>query len=102
MSWLSFTVILTWNTARNVVASTCEILRPGGCDCNVITCNCEQCREAIGVFNHETSRECDNPKCRGQLHDSIINFGESLPKEELDKAFMNADKVVCCFIGLFF
>jgi len=66
----------------------------------VIRCNCEHRREAIGVFNHETSRECDNPKCRGKLHDSIINFGENLPEEELDKAFMNADKVVYSFIGL--
>ena len=62
----------------------------------MITCHYEPIhREAIGVFNHETSRQCDNPECRGQLHDSIINFGENLPKEELDKGFMNADKVQC-------
>lgn len=50
-------------------------------------------REAIGVFDHVTSRKCDDPNCRGTLHDSIINFGENLPTEELDKAFINADKV---------
>lgn len=50
-------------------------------------------REAHHVFSHETSRKCDNPKCRGQLLDSIVNFGENLPEHELTKAFKGADKV---------
>lgn len=45
------------------------------------------------MFNHETSRKCDDPNCKGALYDSIINFGESLPTEELNKAFSNSDKV---------
>ena len=27
-----------------------------------------------------TGRKCDDPACRGDLRDSIINFGESLPE----------------------
>ena len=46
------------------------------------------------MFDHVTSRKCDDPNCRGTLHDSIINFGENLPAGELDKAFSNADKVL--------
>ena len=50
-------------------------------------------REARGLFLHETSRKCDDPQCRGQLLDSIVNFGEQLPDHELTKAFNGADKV---------
>lgn len=50
-------------------------------------------REAPGVFDHVTSRKCDDPNCRGSLYDSIINFGENLPEEELRKAFDHARKV---------
>ena len=32
---------------------------------------------------HETGRICDDPTCGGGLRDSIINFGENLPKKEL-------------------
>lgn len=49
---------------------------------------CEKCnkdymrdfrvREAQKNKDHKTSRTCDNKKCNGQLHDSIINFGEDL------------------------
>ena len=45
------------------------------------------------VFDHTTSRKCDNPACNGQLNDSIINFGENLPEVELEKAFDHAQKV---------
>ena len=51
------------------------------------------CREARGVFNHTTSRKCDDPACRGTLYDSIVNFCESLPKAELRKAYEHAHKV---------
>ena len=50
-------------------------------------------REGRKVSDHRTSRMCDDPKCRGQLHDSIINFGENLPDKPLDKAFDGAEKV---------
>ena len=50
-------------------------------------------REACHVYDHSTSRKCDDPKCRGVLDDSIINFGESLPEGEVKKAFMHAKKV---------
>ena len=35
-------------------------------------------REAQKNTEHKTSRTCDNKECNGQLHDSIINFGEPL------------------------
>ena len=53
-------------------------------------------REAHHVFDHRTSRLCDDPECRGVLNDSIINFGESLPQNEVKKAFDHAEKVCVC------
>ena len=44
-------------------------------------------REANKNKDHKTSRMCDNKECNGQLHDSIINFGESLNKDILRGAF---------------
>ena len=44
-------------------------------------------------FDHTTSRVCDDPSCQGPLQDSIINFGENLPVDELTKAFDHAKKV---------
>ena len=62
------------------------------------------------MFDHTTSRLCDDPACNGQLIDSIINFGENLPQGELTKAFNHAQKVhlldkpihvhVACFLYL--
>lgn len=31
------------------------------------------------MHNHGTGRKCENPNCKGDLHDTIINFGENLP-----------------------
>ena len=45
------------------------------------------------MFDHTTSRQCDDPQCRGELDDSIINFGENLPEGELKKAFTHAKMV---------
>lgn len=45
------------------------------------------------MFDHTTSRKCDDPSCNGQLKDSIINFGENLPETELRNAFDHAGKV---------
>ena len=43
-------------------------------------------------------RVCDNPKCRGPLVDSIVNFGEDLPIDELNKGFKNGDKSDLCLV----
>ena len=63
---------------------------------NVIHCSCYSfcsSREAAHVHDHRTDRVCDNPTCRGTLEDSIINFGEMLPKKELEEAFIHARAV---------
>ncbi|CAF0924788.1 unnamed protein product [Rotaria sordida] len=51
-----------------------------------------------GRLNHSTGRRCDKPECRGQLRDSIINFGENLPEDELNKAFDHAEKADVCLV----
>lgn len=33
---------------------------------------------------HLTGRKCDNPRCGGDLYDSVINFGENLKEEVLN------------------
>jgi len=48
-------------------------------------------REASRAHSHKTSRKCDNPLCRGQLYDSIINFNENLPEKELTTATEHSD-----------
>ena len=40
-------------------------------------------RTASQVHDHKTGRKCE---CGGELYDSIINFGENLPEEELENA----------------
>ena len=57
-------------------------------------------REAFGVFNHETTRRCDDPSCRSVLLDSIVNFGEQLPELEIRAAYEHAGKAdVCVVLG---
>ena len=51
-----------------------------------------------GRSNHYTGRRCGKPECRGQLRDSIINFGENLPEDELKKAFDHAEKADICLV----
>ena len=46
-----------------------------------------QVREAKDYHDHKTSRKCDNPKCAGDLQDSIINFNESLNEKVMEIAF---------------
>ncbi|CAF1560674.1 unnamed protein product, partial [Didymodactylos carnosus] len=54
----------------------------------------------IGRRDHLTGRRCDKKECDGLLKDSIIHFGENLPKSELSKAFEHADKAdVCLALG---
>lgn len=48
-------------------------------------------RNAKKAKAHKTGRLCDDPSCRGALRDSIINFGESLPEEDLDNGFNHAE-----------
>ena len=50
------------------------------------------------MFNHATSRRCDNPNCRGVLNDSIINFGESLPVEEIEAGFKEGERADLCIV----
>jgi NAD-dependent SIR2 family protein deacetylase len=52
----------------------------------------------IASSNHYTGRLCDKPECRGPLKDSIINFGENLPDDELNKAFDHAEKADVCLV----
>ncbi len=49
-------------------------------------------RNAVGVHDHLTGRRCTAPGCSGELQDTIINFGESLPEVPLTKGFENAEK----------
>lgn len=55
-------------------------------------------RTARAVHNHLTGRHCDNPKCRGPLVDSIINFNEDLPEDELEKGFDSAELSDLCIV----
>ena len=53
---------------------------------------------AIGFINHYTGRKCDKPECGGRLADSIINFGENLPADQLEKAFIHAKNADLCLV----
>jgi len=44
-------------------------------------------RTAQKVHDHQTGRKCPDAKCKGDLKDSIINFGENLPERELNVGF---------------
>lgn len=44
-------------------------------------------RNAQKVYEHKTGRKCDNPKCGGDLEDTIINFNENLRETDLDLGF---------------
>lgn len=48
-------------------------------------------RNAQKVHDHDTGRKCDDPSCNGKLKDTIINFGEGLPEEDLNNAFNHAE-----------
>jgi NAD-dependent SIR2 family protein deacetylase len=56
------------------------------------------CRESKMVFDHTTSRHCADEACRGALKDSIINFGESLPPDELNNAFREGEEADLCIV----
>ncbi|CAL8583196.1 hypothetical protein XPA_008828 [Xanthoria parietina] len=48
------------------------------------------------VRDHRTGRKC--ARCGGTLHDSIINFGESLPAQALKRAHDHAKKADLCLV----
>jgi NAD-dependent SIR2 family protein deacetylase len=48
------------------------------------------------TLNHVTGRLCTIPGCNGVLLDSIINFGENLPKREVREGFDNSLKADLC------
>jgi NAD-dependent SIR2 family protein deacetylase len=43
-------------------------------------------RDSNRVHDHRTGRFCDSDGCDSELYDSIINFREDLPEEELNNA----------------
>ncbi|CAF0869400.1 unnamed protein product [Rotaria sordida] len=53
-------------------------------------------RTAAKAHDHQTTRKC--AKCRSTLYDSIINFGENLPKQELEASFEHARKADVCLV----
>ena len=53
-------------------------------------------RTAQRVHDHETGRICEDDSCRGKLKDSIINFGEDLIEEILDKGFEESTRADLC------
>lgn len=55
-------------------------------------------RTARAVHDHLTGRRCDDPQCGGPLVDSIINFNEDLPDDELEKAFDSAELADLCIV----
>jgi hypothetical protein len=68
--------------------------------------NCKKCgqrylrdfrtRSAQKVKDHATGRTCKKNKCGGQLYDTIINFGESLPQAALDASDAAVEKADLC------
>ena len=47
---------------------------------------------------HKTGRKCDNKKCGGDLHDTIINFDETLRKADVQTGMVQglaADLMLC-------
>lgn len=57
-------------------------------------------RTAQKVHDHDTGRKCDNPECKGDLKDTIINFGENLDDHILETSFHNGEIAdVCLAMG---
>ncbi len=55
-------------------------------------------RTALDVHDHKTGRKCDDPKCGGDLYDTIINFEEDLPKRDLDLGFGHCGEADLCLV----
>lgn len=43
-------------------------------------------------------RKCDDPDCQGPLKDTIVNFGENLPEDEITKAFAEGNSADLCLV----
>jgi NAD-dependent SIR2 family protein deacetylase len=55
-------------------------------------------RNAQTYKAHKTGRKCDNIKCKGDLADTIINFGENLNETILNLGYAHgyeADLMLC-------
>jgi len=57
--------------------------------------NCKECLERVPNYCHCTDRKC---KCGAVLKDSIIHFGEDLPKKDLKRAHSHSKKADLCII----
>jgi len=57
-----------------------------------------RCRVINRSASHLTGRKCTKGKCRGQLLDSVINFGQALPQKPLDDGFENAEMADLCLV----
>lgn len=55
-------------------------------------------RNNTHIHSHETGRSCDDPECKGELIDSIINFGENLNSKIIQKAFKHGRKADVCLV----
>ena len=53
-------------------------------------------RTALEVHDHKTGRKCDNPKCGGDLYDTIVNFEENLPERDINLGFEHCGKADLC------
>lgn len=64
--------------------------------CGAVHYRSFRCREPKNAVNdHRTRRKCS--ACGNTLHDSIVNFGEGLPQQELERgeaACLNADLII--------
>ncbi|XP_013397093.1 NAD-dependent protein deacetylase sirtuin-6 [Lingula anatina] len=54
---------------------------------NVVPKKCKNCR-----INHRTGRKCERKGCDGYLMNTIINFGDDLEDEPMDRASEHAQK----------
>jgi len=57
-------------------------------------------RDTQSPHDHKTTRKCDDPSCKGQLYDTIINFGDRLSERELNEGYANSRMAdVCLTMG---
>ena len=55
-----------------------------------------RCRNSTKVHDHKTGRKCES--CGGMLYDTIINFGENLPKKALEDGFDQSQRSDLCLV----
>lgn len=53
-------------------------------------------RTAQKVHDHKTGRHCDNEECKGELKDTIINFGENLDSDIINAGFREGGRSDIC------